>query len=337
MPLSLIPYVSPLDNYMHNFDLIRNYFNTPNCDYQIDCNDGLDWEDEKLVEIIVRVCSDLNIDPKKVTISSRVLYSSDTGIKFVLRPLTHLFALGLFADNMQNNYFEKNQNVASYFLSMTNNPIWDRLCVASFLYKYHRSRSKIKFPLHDDYVQRRSISTSQRGLGIDMAFAKYYTHKERASQILDFLSVLPIDDVKEKWTKEELMQVVLNQSQFHSYDLYQTVAVEIVNETNITKGFFVTEKTVRPIAYYTPFVVMATANFLKNFRTLGFKTFGTVWDESYDELEGKDRLEKIYQTINEIAKMDCKDIQRQTHDICVYNKSVLDSYQWKKKFNDIKV
>ena len=45
----------------------------------------------------------------------------------------------------------------------------------------------------------------------------------------------------------------------------------------------------------------------------------------------------LEETINEIAKMDCKYIQRQTHDICVYNKSVLDSYQWKKKFNDIKV
>ncbi len=326
MPLNLHPYTSPLYDYMHNFDLIHSYFSTSNCDYQIICPDGLDWEEEKIVEIVVRVCKDLNIDPQKVQISSNVVYSSDTGIKFVEH--TSLL-VQMFADSMQNDYFEK-QKDASYFLSMTNNPVWDRLCVASFLYKYHRSRSKIKFPLHDDYVQR--------GLGIDSAFAKYYTHKDRARQILDFLPALPIDDIKEKWTKEELEKdIVHNQSQFHSHDLYKTVAVEIVNETNITKGFFVTEKTVRPIAYYTPFVIMATPNFLKNLRILGFKTFGTVWDESYDQFEGKDRLEKIYLTINEISRIDPEDIQKQTHDICVYNKSVLDSYQWKNKFKDIKV
>ena len=56
MPLNLHPYTSPLYDYMHNFDLIHSYFSTSNCDYQIICPDGLDWEEEKIVEIVVRVC-----------------------------------------------------------------------------------------------------------------------------------------------------------------------------------------------------------------------------------------------------------------------------------------
>ena len=139
---------------------------------------------------------------------------------------------------------------------------------------------------------------------------------------------------KEMLDKQYDMQMAVAHQ---AMDLYKEIAVEVVNETNITRGFFVTEKIVRPIAYNTPFVVMATANFLKNLRALGFKTFNSVWDESYDELEGKDRLEKIYQTINTISQINLDYLHKNTHDICVYNKSVLDSYQWKKKIKNIKV
>ena len=49
--------------------------------------------------------------------------------------------------------------------------------------------------------------------------------------------------------------------------------------------FFPTEKIWKPILAGIPFVCIATQNFLKRVRDLGFKTYDTVWDESYDEEE----------------------------------------------------
>ena len=323
MPLRLDPYVSPLHDYMHNFKLIHDYFSTNNCDYQIECSEGFDWHKEKLEEIIQYVCKLKNIDESKVKVVTDSVYTSHTGIQFVDGNADKF--LHMFADNMQNNYFEK--NLQHHFLSMINRPTWDRLCISSFLYKYYNTISKLKFPLDEKYLHYH--------IGTDQAFANYYDHKEYKQQVVDFLYQLPIDDIRENWTREQLLDVIHNESQYNSYSLYKHIAVEIVNETNITNGFFCTEKIVRPIAYYTPFVVMASPYFLKHLRTLGFKTFNTIWDESYDEFQGKERLEKIYQTINEIAKIDLKTLHKQTHDICVYNKSVLDSRQWKNKFKDI--
>ena len=155
------------------------------------------------------------------------------------------------------------------------------------------------------------------------------------TQIFDFLIKLPVDDVNERWTREELLTSRTNQCQFHSADLYSQIAVEIVNTTNLTNVFHCDEKIARPIAYCTPFVVMAAPNFLQNLRTLGFKTFGTVWDESYDKLGGKDRLQKIYEVLHEIGGMDLQTLHKQTQEICVYNKSLLYSKAWQYKFKDI--
>jgi hypothetical protein len=44
----------------------------------------------------------------------------------------------------------------------------------------------------------------------------------------------------------------------------------------------ITEKTFKPIAMGMPFVLVATAGSLEYLRSYGFKTFGHVWDESYD-------------------------------------------------------
>lgn len=325
MPLKLDPYVSPLYDYVYTLGLIYNYFSTSDCDYQIKISEPYDWHEEKLEEIIQFVCNKKNIDQNQVKVFTDGVYTSKTNIQFVyMIPDKYLH---LFAENMQNNYFEK--NLQHYFLSMTSRPTWDRICTASFLYKYYRSQSKIKFPLRENWLAN--------GMGIDKSFAYYFKNTEYVKQITEFLQALPVDDVQENWTAEQLMDVHNNKSQYSSYPLYKHIAVEIVNETNTTSGFSCSEKIVRPISYYTPFVVMAVPHYLKHLQTLGFKTFDSIWDESYDMYEGKTRLQKIYETLHEIARIDLKTLHKQTHDICVYNKSVLDSRQWKNKFKDIKV
>jgi hypothetical protein len=55
-----------------------------------------------------------------------------------------------------------------------------------------------------------------------------------------------------------------------------------------------TEKIFKPICLGMPFVLASTAGSLRYLRSYGFKTFDSVWDESYDlETDDKLRLEKI--------------------------------------------
>ena len=53
----------------------------------------------------------------------------------------------------------------------------------------------------------------------------------------------------------------------------------------------ITEKTFKPIAMGMPFVLVATQGSLEYLRSYGFKTFGHIWDESYDTIA--DPVERI--------------------------------------------
>ena len=55
-----------------------------------------------------------------------------------------------------------------------------------------------------------------------------------------------------------------------------------------------TEKTFKPIALGMPFVLVGTAGSLEYLRSYGFKTFGHLWDETYDDIScDQDRIRAI--------------------------------------------
>lgn len=98
----------------------------------------------------------------------------------------------------------------------------------------------------------------------------------------------------------------------YPYDpkLYEDTAISIVAETNdigvkgvaTTGEFWVTEKICRPMFNYHPFVVLSTPNFLENLRSLGYKTFDSIVDESYDqEQDPYVRLDKALDCAIELA------------------------------------
>jgi hypothetical protein len=73
----------------------------------------------------------------------------------------------------------------------------------------------------------------------------------------------------------------------------------LVTETVATgRRHHLTEKTFKPIAMGMPFVIVGTQGSLKYLRSYGFKTFGDLWDESYDdEPDDSKRIEKIAQVL----------------------------------------
>ena len=73
----------------------------------------------------------------------------------------------------------------------------------------------------------------------------------------------------------------------------------LVTETVATgRRHHLTEKTFKPIALGMPFVIVGTQGSLRYLRSYGFRTFGELWDESYDdEPDDHKRIEKIAHTL----------------------------------------
>ena len=65
-----------------------------------------------------------------------------------------------------------------------------------------------------------------------------------------------------------------------------------------------TEKSFKPICLRMPFVLVSTAGSLEYLRSYGFKTFDTIWDESYDlETDDDRRLEKIADLLHQLDQL----------------------------------
>ena len=105
-------------------------------------------------------------------------------------------------------------------------------------------------------------------------------------------------------------------------DLYQNSNIHIVTETSFDE-LFLSEKIMRPIFMYQPFIVLGPKGILKQIRSHGFKTFGEFWDESYDDIDDpKLRYEKVLKIILKIKDMDILDVNdlySKTRSIVVHN------------------
>ena len=72
-----------------------------------------------------------------------------------------------------------------------------------------------------------------------------------------------------------------------------------------------TEKTFKPMAMGMPFVLTSTAGSLEYLRSYGFKTFGHLWDESYDqETDDYKRLDMIAELLTDLDQLPQKEKQQ---------------------------
>ena len=112
-----------------------------------------------------------------------------------------------------------------------------------------------------------------------------------------------------------------------SYDAedYLTSAIDVVLETVYDMDKIqLTEKILRPIACGKPFILVSEKGSLEYLRSYGFKTFGSLIDESYDKVNcSKERLESIVRTMKTISNLSEKEKNKlflEMHKIADYNK-----------------
>ena len=90
---------------------------------------------------------------------------------------------------------------------------------------------------------------------------------------------------------------------------------------------FRTEKIYKPILMAHPFVVAANCGYLRDLRNVGFQTFDSVIDESYDQIDCPHaRMKCIIETVRYIVKGGPEHFWAASRDICKYNQQHLVEY-----------
>jgi hypothetical protein len=90
---------------------------------------------------------------------------------------------------------------------------------------------------------------------------------------------------------------------------------------------FLTEKTFKPIALKMPFIVVGQPHTLNRLKSLGYKTFGHLWNESYDEEpDVLKRMNMLCELIENLSKIPTEALARiiiQSKDILEHNFNLL--------------
>ena len=98
-------------------------------------------------------------------------------------------------------------------------------------------------------------------------------------------------------------------------------AFNLVSETNDNNhDVFITEKLWKPVIAQQIFVVHGNYGYLKKLREMGFRTFDSVFDESYDTEQNPDRrIEKIVSLCRYLRTVNKAKIYRETESIRQHN------------------
>lgn len=117
-------------------------------------------------------------------------------------------------------------------------------------------------------------------------------------------------------------------AQSHKIDFWQQAEpcfCHVVTETVFDNRLHLTEKTFKPIVMQQPFVMVGPKHSLRYLKHYGFKTFDSIWDESYDQLNDQDRLAAVTKLLSEINSWDDQQInhaQQQIAEVVQHN------YHW---------
>lgn len=119
-------------------------------------------------------------------------------------------------------------------------------------------------------------------------------------------------------------------SQYISEHIENATWISVSCETLETERiFFPTEKTGKAMMSNKPFIVLGSKNFLKNLRSLGFKTFDPVIDESYDEVDDlAERTKAVFQSFIKLQQQDPLQVRIQLKEILDHNEQCMRDKAW---------
>jgi len=116
---------------------------------------------------------------------------------------------------------------------------------------------------------------------------------------------------------------------------YYSCVIETVIPVDNSFAMF-SEKEAKPITAGRPFIIVGAKDHLKSFRSLGFKTFNPVIDESYDDEPNREkRISMILDSMEKLSKEDPIEVYKRLQPILEHNKKWFENKNnWNKEFLD---
>jgi hypothetical protein len=152
-----------------------------------------------------------------------------------------------------------------------------------------------------------------------------FTDEERATieedaHAIDNILPLQVDDLSK--ATQHLSHSYL--SEHTRYNFYVVPETSFWNFNNNTyDGVHASEKIFKPILYKMPFIVVGPAGVLAALQKKGYKTFGHLFDESYDAIKNdQERFAAVLQLIKDLSNRsqeDIDNISKMADDITEHN------------------
>lgn len=196
------------------------------------------------------------------------------------------------------------------FICLNRRPHAHRLLLTSLLYK-HKDRGILTCFKEVDNGSTRVLERS-----LKYSLNSYPGLKHLVDE--EFLNNLPLTVNDGINAADDNPTIDSNDGKF--YDSW----LHIVTETFAVNGqTFFSEKIFKPIIYWQPFILIGAQHDLKALRSLGYKTFNGIIDESYDNIgDNDDRLMAAYKEIERIITMTDDEIlnfYNKCYDVIVHN------------------
>ena len=165
----------------------------------------------------------------------------------------------------------------------------------------------------------------------DKVFATYYRDDPKQGEWSSYVKV-PVNHTAE--TIEDRWKSTLRYSDLIDPKIYNKTFYTALIETAFHEDFGVfTEKTAKPIVAKRPFVIFGSPGQLQALRSLGFKTFSTVIDESYDkERDMYKRFNMVLDTMLKLSSIDPKSVYTKLDEILQHNKNHFEKTDWNRQF-----
>ena len=166
-------------------------------------------------------------------------------------------------------------------------------------------------------------STYYQRIDMPLQFTGFDMDEDGVEPIPDAVLNHSIDKVRYHGQELSVSQIVPTK-------IYNQTNYSIVAETNAENNFsFPTEKVTKPLMAGRLFVVIAGQHYLRNLRSLGFKTFDSIIDESYDaEPDPKQRWSMAMQQCEWLCQQDPALILEQVKPIVDHNKQLIFTHDW---------
>ena len=292
-----------------------------------------------------------------VMISEAETYSPDEILSQCIIPAgikNYLLAVGAFVDGLDKNTIYRPWWIFNH-LELNSNFNYKELNKKPFIFEAllgqgrpHRNYVMARFQSNRELLDK-SIVTYRNLFGVQDDFGRRDLLQEidTVLQGQELLRPYESPNLNPDWEVSVPNGKLDNRiSEITPWEIYNQTYYSVVCETNWYNPipnpadpvldhpgpFFITEKMAKVLLGHRLFVMFGPMHILKFFREQGFKTFGNIIDESYDECSNiPERFRRAFDQVEYLATLDPVEVLSSTLEIRKYNFERLIRYKKQKR------